>query len=121
MDIRSSSITADILNVLSDGKLHTMSDIANTVECSRQTVHKHIQSLSYRYPIDSFHGGDKKGGVILDKKFISNGKILSNDKLQIINKALKLLQNSDANVDKKLIMELIKDFSPVEKGEEYEN
>lgn len=122
MDLRASSITADILNVLSDCKLHRMQEIADKVEVSRQTVQKHIQSLSYRYPIETFVGGRDTGGVKLDKRYVQNGKILSNDKLQIISKALKLLQNSDANVDKNLLFELIKDFSPVkEEGEKYES
>lgn len=111
MDIRSSSLTADILNVLHDGKVHTMSEIACKVECSRQTVHKHIQSLSYRYPIETFCGGDKKGGVYLDKKYLHQGKIRSRDELQIISQALELLQKSGSEVDQKLLGSLIQEFT----------
>ena len=113
--MKHSDVTADILNYLSDGKVHTLQEIAENVECSKTTVQRHIASLKYRYPIDNILGRGEKQGVILDKKYITNGKILSNDKLQIISKALKLLQNSDANVDKNLLFELIKDFSPVKK------
>lgn len=120
--MKHSDVTADILNYLSDGKVHTLQEIAENVECSKTTVQRHIASLKYRYPIDNILGRGEKQGVILDKKYITNGKILSNDKLQIISKALKLLQNSDANVDKNLLFELIKDFSPVkEEGEKYES
>ena len=70
MDLRASSITADILNVLSDGKKHTMCEIAEIVEVSERTVRRHIQSLSYRYPIQTFCGGIDRGGVYLDKKYI---------------------------------------------------
>ena len=119
MDMKSSSITADILHVLNDGKVHTMSDIAKEVECSRQTVHKHIQSLSYRYPIETFVGGDKRGGVFLDKSAIHQGKILSRDELQIISKALRLLQESECkDVDQELLKKLIKEYQTPEKQEQ---
>lgn len=113
MDLKKSSITADILNVLSDGKVHTLNEIAKEIEVHRNTVQRHIQSLSYRYPIETFAGGDKRGGVYLDKKYMHNGKIITNDKLQIIGKALALLQNAnDTSVDEKLLKELIQDFTP---------
>ena len=118
MDLRKSSITADILNVLSDGKVHTLNEIAEEVEVHRNTVQRHIQSLSYRYPIETFCGGDKKGGVYLDKNYIHNGKIISNDKLQIIGKALELLQKSnDTSVDAELLKELIQDYTPTKSKE----
>ena len=63
MYLKKSSITADILNILSDCKVHTMQEIADEVEVSEKTVRRHIQSLSYRYPIETFRGGDKRGGV----------------------------------------------------------
>lgn len=116
MDLRKSSITADILNFLSDGKIHTMQEIANAVEVSWHTVQRHIQSLSYRYPIETFHGGDNRGGVFLDRRFIVNGRIITNEKLQILGRALELLQNSNCEgVDPTLLKELISDFSPAKK------
>lgn len=118
MDLKKSSITADILNFISDGKVHTMQEIADEVEVSKHTVQRHIQSLSYRYPIDTFHGGDKKGGVILDKKYIFQGKIRSNDELQIITKALRLLQKSECNdVDQNLLISLIQEYEPPKRQE----
>lgn len=119
MDLRNSSITADILNVLSDGKLHKMQDIADKVEVSRQTVHKHIQSLSYRYPIETFVGGRDTGGVKLDNTAIHQGKILSRDELQIISMALRLLQESECkDVDHELLKKLIKEYQTPEKQEQ---
>ena len=111
MDLRKSSITADILNVLSDGKIHTLQDIAEKVEVCRQTVCRHIQSLSYRYPIETFHGGDKRGGVYLDKKYLNQGKIRSRDELQIISQALELLQKSGSEVDQEILGSLIQEFT----------
>lgn len=111
MDLRSSSITADILNCLSDCKIHTIDEIANEVEVSRSTVKRHIQSLSYRYPIQTFCGGINRGGVYLDKNYINQGQILSNDELQIISKALILLQKNGSNVDKEILSNLIEKYS----------
>ena len=111
MDLKKSSITADILNILSDGKVHTMNEIADEVEVSRKTVNRHVQSLSYRYPIETFCGGDKRGGVYLDKKYLHQGKIRSRDELQIISQALELLQKSGSEVDQELLSSLIQEFT----------
>ena len=90
MDLRKSSITADILNFISDGKLHTYQEIADEVEVSYSTVRRHIQSLSYRYPIEVTCGHKENGGgVYLDKKYLHQGKIRSRDELQIISQALE--------------------------------
>ena len=75
MDLKKSSITADILSFISDGQVHTMQEIADEIEVSNCTVQRHIQSLSFRYPIETFHGGDNRGGVFLDKKYLHQGKI----------------------------------------------
>ena len=113
MDLRSSSITADILNILSDGKVHTSQEIASELEIHKNTVQRHIQSLAYRYPIETFHGGDKKGGIFLDKKYIHDGRIWSKDELQVIEKALGLLQKSDCkDYDQKILTSLIQEFRP---------
>ena len=110
MDLKYSSITADIINILSACKLHKMQEIADKVEVSERTVRKHIQSLSYRYPIQTFCG-KKNGGVILDDNYLFQGKIRSNDELQIIEQALRLLQKSGADVDQKLLESLINDYT----------
>lgn len=99
MDLRSSSITADILNVLMDGKLHTIDGIAEIVEVSRSTVKRHIQSLSYRYPIETFKGGEKRGGVYLDKEYIANGKVFTRAELQFGAKVFGSLQRADFEGD----------------------
>lgn len=112
MDLKKSSITADILNVLLDCKIHTMQEIADVVEVSKITVRRHIQSLSYRYPIQSIRGGINRGGVCLDKGYVHQGKILTNDELQVINKALTLLQKSKSeDVNQELITNLISRFT----------
>lgn len=122
MDFKSSSVTADILNYISDGKIHTLQEIADEVEVSYSTAKRHIQSLSYRYPIETFCGGINRGGVKLDTKYIVQGKIITNEKLQILGKALALLQDANAyEVNPKLLQELISDFAPPTKETSNEN
>ncbi len=120
MDLKKSSITADILNFLSDSKVHTLQEIADNVEVSKITVYRHIQSLSYRYPIQTFCGGINRGGVYLDKNYIYQGAILSNDELQLIVKGLSLLQKTnDQNLDNEMLSNLIDRYSPT-KSEDIE-
>ena len=112
MDLKKSSITADILNILSDCKVHTLQEIADEVEVSKMTVRRHIQSLSYRYPIQTFSGGINRGGVYLDKNYLYQGQMLTCDELQVINKALAMLQNSKGDdVSQEIIINLISKFS----------
>ena len=119
MDLKKSSITADILNVLSDCKVHTIQEIADEIEVHYNTVRRHIQSLTYRYPINTFCGGINKGGVQLDKNYLHQGKIRSNDELQLIEKALKLLQKFGGDdVDQELLESLIQEYSPPTRKQE---
>ena len=111
MDLKKSSITADILNILSDNKVHTLQEIADEVEISKMTVRRHIQSLSYRYPIETFCGGINRGGVYLDKDYVYQGSTLTIDELQLINNALLLLQKQGVGVDKNLLDSLLEKFS----------
>ena len=119
MDLKKSSITADILDVLTDFKVHTIDEIAFKVEVSRSTVKRHINSLSYRYPIQTFRGGINRGGVCLDKDYIHQGKVLTNDELQVINKALTLLQKCGSeDVNPELIANLLSRFSQPQQEEQ---
>ena len=119
MDLKKSSITADILNILSDCKVHTLQEIADEVEVHKNTVLKHIQSLSYRYPINTFCGGINRGGVQLDEKYLHQGKIRSRDELQIISQALRLLQKSGCDVDQELLESLIQEYTLPTRKQEY--
>lgn len=111
MDIRSCSITADILNILTDGKKHTIAEIAQIVEVSEKTVRRHIQSLSYRYPITTFKGGIERGGVILEKQYIYQGRLRTKDEIDVIVEALKCYQKECSDVGKQnLIKSLIEEY-----------
>lgn len=112
------NISADILNILSDGEDHTFQSIADEIEVHRNTVYKHVQILSLRYPIETFCGGANRGGVRLDKKYLYQGKVRSRDELQIISKALRLLQESGCEVDQETLASLIQEYSlPNKAGE----
>lgn len=120
--MRSSDVTADILNVLSDGQVHSLQEIANEIEVSRITVQRHVASLSYRYPIVPVFGRGGKQGVQLEITKKVNGRVITNDKLQIIGKALRLLQESNcSNVDEKLLNELIREFATPTQNKEEQN
>lgn len=108
MDLKSSSITADILNVLLDGQMHTMQEIADVVEVNERTVRRHIMSLSYRFPIETFCGGIERGGVKLDKRYIQNGKIRTREEIELIKEGLKLLIERGGASD--VLSSLIKEF-----------
>jgi len=110
--MRNSDIMSDILNVLSDYQIHTMSEIADKVEVSRQTVHKYIQSLSNHYNIETFVGGINRGGVRLIGKKTIDIDYLSDDDLQLVITQLgPLLQRSDGikrfvfNLDRLVVKE----------------
>ncbi len=108
VDLKSSSITADILNVLSDGKRHTMQEIADIVEVSEKTIRRHVSSLSYRFPIETFCGGQERGGVKLDKRYIQNGKIRTKEELRFIKEGLLLLMEREGECD--ALTSLLKEF-----------
>ena len=117
--MKSSDVTADILNCLSDGKIHTLQEIADEVECCKTTARRHIESLKFRYPIESSRGYGKQQGVFLDKNYTSQERIRSNDELQIIHKALVLLQKSNSKkIDPKLLNRLIEEFTPTNQKKE---
>lgn len=96
--MRSNNIQADIFNFISDEKLHTMSEIADYVEVNEKTVRRHIQSLSYRFNIETFKGGIDKGGVrLISEQKVSVEKLTSDD-LQLIIEHLESLQDSNVRI-----------------------
>ena len=102
--MRSRNIQADILAYLSDGKLHTMQEIAEHVEVCERTVRRHIQDLSYRFNIETFFGRDGYGGVRYTKNKSIDIDYLNNDELQLIIDKLGSLQEPN-------IQRLVKNLS----------
>lgn len=116
--MKARNIQADILQFLSDGKIHSMSEIASEIEVSRRTVLRHIQALSYRLDIQTFKGGVDRGGVrmIIDKK-VTVEKLDDNELHLIIDK-LSSMQNATVNI-KKFIndLTLMKEIKEKDKNE----
>ena len=102
--MRSKNIQADILDCLLDYKTHTTRQIAEICEVSQKTVKRHIQALSYRFNIETFNGGIDRGGVKLIGKKKIDVDYLNIDDLQLIMEQLELLQNSNVNVKRLLIV-----------------
>lgn len=98
--MRSRNIQADILDCLSDYKVHTFQSIADAVECSYSSVKRHIQALSYRFNIESFRGGIDRGGVRLIPDESIKTNYLKEDELQLIMSKLESLQDSSPNIKK---------------------
>jgi len=89
--MRTSSIMADILYILLDGQCHTLQEIADEIGASRITVHRYVQSLELRHPIDTFQGqrADGKRGVRLDVSKDTALGALTNSQLDLIIKSLE--------------------------------
>lgn len=88
--MKSADVTADILNYLSDGKVHTLDEIACEIECSKSTVQRHISSLSYRYPIISIRGGAHENqGIKLETCGVINNRILTRLEQQTLRSILE--------------------------------
>ncbi len=98
MKAKTSSTTADILNYISDGKVHTLQEIADEVEVSWHTAQRHIQSLAYRYNIETFCGGVNRGGVRLIAEQKVSVEKLSSDDLQLIINTLSSLQDGNVRI-----------------------
>ncbi len=98
-NMKKRDIQADILALLSDGRLWKMKDIACEIEVSRKTVIRHIQSLSYRYNILVFHGGEQKGGVRLIKEKEVSVENLSAEELNQIILCLKSMKDKSKQID----------------------
>ena len=77
-------IQADILSVISDGKIWSMREIAERIEVSYKTVYRHIHELSYRFNIQISCGGVQKGGVqlILERKI--SIELLTDEDIELI-------------------------------------
>ena len=98
--MRTRNIQADILDYISDNKIHTLQEIAEAVEVSKKTVYRHIQDLSYRFDISTFKGGIDRGGIRLNPAEKLNTNYLNEDELQLIMSKLESLQDSSPNIKK---------------------
>lgn len=98
--MRKRDVQADILALLSDGKIWTMQKIADEIEVHYSTVFRHIHALSYRFNIEIFCGGEKKGGVqlIIERK-VSIEK-LNNQEIDLIIVHLLQIKEKTESIEK---------------------
>lgn len=110
--MRRRDIAADILYILSDGSIHNMQDIADKLNISRKTVFRHIASLSYFHPIETFHGGNEfnRGGVKLDiSKDVTLGALTLEEQKTILD-ALILIKDMNMH-NQNIVQRLITKFN----------
>ena len=93
--LRAAYTIVDILNVLLDGKVHTLTEIAQEAERHRSTVQRYVAALSTRFPVETYNGGDKKGGVQFISESIFYSRILTRNQLAL---AAKLFMEADRAV-----------------------
>ena len=93
-------VEASILEILEDNEIHSMNEIAEKLEISRLTVFRHIQTLSLHYDIETFKGGQMRGGVRLKTITKIDVSYLSQDDLQNVIGAIGLLQDPQGNIQR---------------------
>ena len=93
-------VEASILEILEDNEIHSMNEIAEKLEISRLTVFRHIQTLSLHYDIETFKGGQIRGGVRLKTITKIDVSYLSQDDLQSVIGAIGLLQDPQGNIQR---------------------
>ncbi len=91
--MRTRHIFYDIIDILQDGKMHTIEEMSVKLQISRSTCIRHLNDLSTHYQIRTFVGG-RHGGV----KLIGQKKVnvnLNDEKLKTIIAHLKLLNDPE--------------------------
>ena len=96
---RCRNIQYGIINILLDGNKHTINELATRLEVSYKTISRHLDDLSYFYPITTFIGGRNSGGVQLDNTFI-NKKLFTLEDYKLILKGLETLNNQNFEISK---------------------
>lgn len=104
--MRSRSIQADILALISDGRIWTIKKIAEEVEVHYNTVYRHIHDLSYRFNIQFYYGRVNGGIQLILKKKISV-ESLTNEDIELIIITLSSLEEKSEGIEQ-FIYELIK-------------
>jgi len=104
--VKKYDVAASILEILEDNEIHSMNEIAEKLELSRLTVFRHIQTLSLHYDIETFKGGQIRGGVRLKTITKLDVSYLSSNDLQSVMSAIGSLQDPEGNIQR-----LVKDLA----------
>ena len=68
--IRRTTVDAYILYCLMDGKIHKREELASRADISTRSVQRSTERLGVYFIIHTFRGGETKGGIYLDERFI---------------------------------------------------
>jgi len=118
--VKQNDAVSDVLAYLSDGKVHSLQDIADHCEISKSTAQRIVASLSYNYAINIIRGRGNKQGVQLDVVDFLKRTVFSKSDLQVIIKGLTLLQESNSGVSDVKIQRIIDLITtPTKKEDEY--
>lgn len=92
-------IQADILSLISDGRIWSMREIAEKIEVSYKTVYRHIHDLSYRFNIQISCGGIQRGGVqlVIERKL--NIDMLTNEEIELIIITLSKIEHKSEGIN----------------------
>ncbi len=98
--MRRRDVQADILALLQNGRIWTIQRIADEIEIHYSTAFRHIHALSYRFNINIFRGGEKKGGVqlIIERKVSVEN--LNNRELDLIIVQLLQIKEKTESIEK---------------------
>ncbi len=96
--MRKRDIQADILAILSDGKVWSIRRIAEEVEVHYNTVYNHVRDLSYRFNIRIFRGGVNKGGVQLIKEKSICIENIESEELYVIYLNLEAIEEKSEGI-----------------------
>ena len=104
---------SDILAYLQDGNWHTYQEIAKEVGVSKRTVQRHVESLSYRHPIDFSRGYKEEGkrGIRLDITQDTALGAIPDYAKDLIIKSLKAYKDQVAPSEVRTYMWLLDKFS----------
>ena len=79
-----------ILQILSDGEIHTERELSQKLNVSSKTICRHIGEMKKEYSITTFKGGNEKGGLYIDKKYFNVENLLTCKEKNLISTSLLL-------------------------------
>ena len=88
-------IQTELLFYLSDGLIHTASELADKIEVSEKTIRRYLQDLSISYPINTYSGGYCGGGGYQLNVNACNILLFTKEELWLIITALDFLVENE--------------------------
>ena len=66
-----------ILEILSDGEMHTERELSQKLNVSLQTIFRYVKKMKTEYPITTFTGGNTRCGIYINKKYFNVENLLT--------------------------------------------